>query len=620
MRILSRDRASTQVLGFALMFAVVATTFSLYQADVVMYQNEKIERQHNQAMEQELEAVAATMQDAGTSRSAGRTTVTLSPSYPKRAVAVNPPQPMGRIVTTPAHPVNVSGLWTDPGRYWDGSPKSFQSRFLTHSITYNHIEGADYAIEHGMVVKQYANGATRNLTASPVNGNRISLTLLGGNYERTGHQASVEFAPVSVATRSTTVSAKRADIDGDGTKEDPRIWLPTQLSQSEWDDIAAAQDRLVAADVKESHEIPTDSPRHGHGDYVRLELQPGVEYDLRISKVTLGQPADTEAAYIVAETSELQVPAGESGPVTFTVHDRYGNPVESETVNLSVAGHGQLAETTLESDADGTVKTFFSGGGTTPGTVEARIGNGTGYEKATIDVVGSTRNELDQMSIFDGGQLFRGSKQSESLYLSDVYAQETTQEICLLTGDDNGLLGLIGDLTCATGTRNVVRSVTRVSDNGTEYRVTIEMVDADQDGWLTHDGSSYEGDEYAAVKMTGPLTANYSDAAFRGVLKPGPANHLYVTKTGKVDLLDTASYQTYGWDNDSVCIDDCGSFDGADVIRYELTSSYDEIDRESTSDGDGDSGHGSFDDFLNEIDRVYVVRSVGRLNLSVESD
>ncbi len=474
---LFEDRASTQVLGFALMFAVTMTTFALYQADVVPDQNEEVEFDHNSAMAGEMGELRAAMQDASTSESAASATLQLSPSYPGRAVAVNPPEPAGRLATSDEHPVYVRGLYSTDERFWDGRSVQYATRHLNYSISYNRITGDEYALEQGMLVKKYANGNTRNLTAAPVNGNRISLTLLGGDYDRTAHRESVEFSPVSTTSRSLTVTAQRTDISGDSSKEDPHIWLPTQLNQDEWTDIADAQDELVSAEVKDSGNSDVPAPA-GNGDYVKLTLKDGQQYDFRVSRVTLGQPTSVAPEYLTVSPETLQIPRGGSKPATFTLHDTYGNPVEGAELELWTTRSGRLGGqsaskgnpmTTTTNDG-GSVKVFYSRGGGNPGKIRAELAGVAdadleGYQQGSIDIVREDQTAGDGMLIDQNNQLIETDGKFDGLALERGHA--VTTDSCLLS------LNLLG-LTCGGG--NTVYLDLRITEpDGDSYRAQVNL-------------------------------------------------------------------------------------------------------------------------------------------------
>jgi hypothetical protein len=543
---LFENRASTQVLGFALMFAVTMTTFALYQADVVPHQNREVEFKHNGAMAGEMGELRTAMQQASTADSAASATVQLSPSYPGRAVAVNPPEPAGRLSTSGEHPVYVRGLYSTDERFWDGRSVQYATRHLNYSISYNRITGDEYALEAGMLVKKYANGNTRNLSAAPVNGDRISLALLGGVYDRTAHRESVEFSPVSTTSRSLTITAQRTDIDGDGSKEDPHIWLPTQLNQDEWTDIADAQDELVDAEVTDSGDSEVPAPA-GNGDYVKLTLKDGQQYDFRVSRVTLGQPASVTPTYLTAPSGTVQIPERGSKPVTVTVRDEYGNPVSGADVTLQVAGNGNLEDTDgsplsnpVRTGPDGQATAVFTGGGTAPGAVEADIGGGPeSYRTIEVDITRPTTTK-GQKSIYTSGQMLEDLSGFSELRLSNGRTVPTSDTDCLLVGDTGGgLLGsLLGGLQCDEDSfRTIQGSLLLEKQNNKELQLRYYLFDENGDDNINgHDGVTIQIDD------------KDGDKVFRGELKRGAAKD--ILRSGGTDLLDAGNYKTAKWEGD----------------------------------------------------------------------
>lgn len=561
---LFEDRASTQVLGFALMFAVTMTTFALYQADVVPHQNREVEFDHNQEMASELSALRGALDTTTTRGVPASRSVELGEDYPARAVAVNPPNPTGALRTSAPEPLSLHGLVSSDARYWDGSTRSFDTRLLRYRGSYNHITGDRYGFEHGMTVKRYQQGGSRVLAEDPgvVEGTRINVPLLAGSYERHGKLETVEFRPVSSGTEWHRLTAQSVG----GT--DPYVELPTLLERDDWVAMVAGNPDISVSSYT--------SPAGGGAGTVRLELTPGETYQIRLTKAAVsgGTAAAPATAEYLSPGSKTTPSVGPDTPATLTVtaRDRYGNPVAGEEVSFTTTDDDLddavgAVPATVTTDAEGRASVTVDPTEALDGTVTASIDGGGGYRELsfTLDTP-SGPSGVSAMTIYTRGQMFENVGGASSLVLKEGRTVPVTDEDCLLVGDTGGgLLGsLLGALNCDSDSIRTIQGVVTLDQQGTHH-TTVEYYLFDENG----DGSLSGGDDVATIVFRD----RDGEKIFEGELTDGAANR--ALKSQGVDLLDPGNYREAYWEDPAwYSLDDWGESDGYD--------SFDDVDLSKT--------------------------------------
>ena len=108
--------------------------------------------------------------------------------------------------------------------------------------------------------------------------------------------------------------------------------VPTGLPKSEWDDLLAGQPRVVSTAM--------DPIAGTEFQWLRVTLQSGREYELKMARVGVGEGVrDTAAEYLTDVIgNDSDVPAGGRQQVAVEVRDRFNNPIGDKRV---------WAETTL---------------------------------------------------------------------------------------------------------------------------------------------------------------------------------------------------------------------------------------------------------------------------------
>ncbi|WP_276260669.1 hypothetical protein [Haloglomus litoreum] len=529
---LFEDRASTQVLGFALMFSVTMTTFAIYQADVVPHQNERIEFEHSQALESEMEALQQTMQETGRSGTTQSVTLATSPSYPARAVAVNPPEPRSRLSTSErmVDGVALSGFSASAAPdYWDGSTRRFDTRLLSLEAEYRRAAEPTYRLEHGVLVKEFDNGELRLVSdGGLVSGNRIQLVLLSGEYRRQARQAKVDIEPVSTSTRYTTVTA---------TGSPATLTLPTNLPESAWDGYVADESKLTGLRY-------TDTGS-GTPNEVTLEFDStgSATYQLRITRLGVGDTATATPAYVSAagDRAKLLEPST-TYRFTARVNDPAGSGVNGEAVHLNtVSGSGMLSAAELDTSGDGTVTFEYTTGPSPSSPVRIRASidgddpaddarkvrfelTDTGRPTTSPGPPPSGSNPV--YTVMSANQRFAGLGTVDQFHLSNGHAVTTDE--CLLgigsstTGPSPGPPPWAAAATATCDAEERVSLDATLTGTSDRYRVQVELVDTDDDADPDAGAVSItkNGNDYAEGELEGDAVDRIFDGGETDVFEP----------------------------------------------------------------------------------------------------
>ncbi|WP_224449207.1 Ig-like domain-containing protein [Haloprofundus salilacus] len=317
-------RAVTVQVGSILLFGILILSMSMYQAQVVPADNERVEFDHNQRVQQDmLDTRSAILRSAATDTTRP-VSISLGVRYPNRVLFVNPPPVSGRLSTTESDAdgivvENARALDGETADYWTGEDvRTFETRSLEYAPEYTEYRNPPTTVyENSVLYNGFGNGATLPESEQTlVDGRRISLVALDGKVStaRTGN-AALDARPVSASTRTTTVTS-----DGDPI----RISLATELSEEKWQELL------------EDEEYVTDL---GVADGVlTITLEADQTYSLRMAKIGVGSGTNEEsAAYVTdVEGNGATVDAGTSQNLVVEVRDRFGNPVSGESVDAEV--------------------------------------------------------------------------------------------------------------------------------------------------------------------------------------------------------------------------------------------------------------------------------------------
>lgn len=249
-RLAGDERSVAPVIGFILVFAILITAFSSYQAAVVPNQNADIEFSHSQEAKDEMTKVRSAIFEARTSGEPRSTTFKLGVDYPNRLIALNPPPATGQLATGDQRDISLEyqdspddlSFTTFPGIDDEGE---VYTQFLTYTPSYNEYTGAaSIRHEHGILYSDLSNTPLSSGTAifnenqhlvrtSEEGTNRITVVPIQGNYTESGVRR------VSIDPEPGTLQTKEFD--------DINVTVPTKLTESQWEDLL--EDDLPAENV-----------------------------------------------------------------------------------------------------------------------------------------------------------------------------------------------------------------------------------------------------------------------------------------------------------------------------------------------------------------------------------
>ena len=340
----SRDRrGQSVVIGTVILFGFLILALSLYQVQVVPQENSDIEFEHSQQVEGEFLDLRNVVLSASRTGAGRSTSLKLGTRYPQRTFALNPPPASGQLSTTDPRELRVENATVEGDGnvvdYWNNRTErdgaiAFDTRSLRYSPGYNEFRnGPDLVYEHSLVLAQFEDAALARSGQTVVDSdNRISLTALDGDVDESGtERTSLDPDTLSQSRRSVTLNS---------TGSDPIVLeLPTDVSMARAGDLEQQWNDRLGGDV-ESVSVA--------GGTVRIELNGSATYHLELGAVGLGDGTavtDATDGYITEVSSENGVAVAE-------VRDRYNNPVEGVTVDITVDG---TVEETAQTNEEGRV-------------------------------------------------------------------------------------------------------------------------------------------------------------------------------------------------------------------------------------------------------------------------
>ena len=469
------DRAVTVQVGAVLLFGFLVVALATYQMAAVPADNRAVEFRHGERVAQDLLSLHAAV-DAAAAGDSRSTQVELGTRYPARTFFVNPPPASGILSSAGAGAIAVRNAVAvgDPetADYWNGTDREFPTDRLTYRADYNVLAGAPTTvIEHGVVVDAFEGGTERPRTEQTlVRGRTVGLVGLAANVSESGTSAySATPRAVSPATRTVAVT------DGSGPVT---VEFRTALSVDTWRDLLATQMTTAGGHVQ-SVTRPTDGE-------VRIELETGVTYRLRMARVAVGTNVDTSAAYLTTVGgSTATVAAGDE--IAVETRDRFNNPVAGATVEVA-RGFDLVDESNATTDADGRATFAYDGDGN--GTLRLRLeGGSAAYERVDLSVrwveAGSGQGtdpghayvDVDGDTAFDperGDTRIADSELSDGAYDAGFYQLVVPESVGGVSADAVDLRGDMGVFLGTNVTATRTDSVGAVTIDGGDGDVVVD--------------------------------------------------------------------------------------------------------------------------------------------------
>jgi hypothetical protein len=377
MRRLRGDRRGVTVqIGAILLFGIVILSLATYQAIVVPIENERVEFNHNQAVQQDMLELRSAVLGTGTGAGFRSVPVELGTTYPPRVLLVNPPVTAGRLATGPPRTASLENLAATDNETDDflnttaTGPYTLSTRGVSYSPSYNEYDSAPTTtLQLGTAVNENPRGNETVLSdQTVVQGAELTLVTVAGNLSaaRSGTVA-VDPESLSASTRATTVRNTSA---GNLT-----VTVPTALPADRW--------RALLGD---EYDPGFDGPGHVYrvGDVpgrpaVELALDSGVTYRLRTALVGVGTATSAPGpAYVTAVDGD--------DDVTVEVRDRYNNAVPNSRIDDTLyvnatENRSLIADPRVKISEDGQAAFAFNSTATSddaPATLKFTLENGSG--------------------------------------------------------------------------------------------------------------------------------------------------------------------------------------------------------------------------------------------------
>jgi hypothetical protein len=222
--------------------------------------------------------------------------------------------------------------------------------------------------------QQFENGAVSFIDeGGVVDGQQINIVLFEGDVSTGGTE--------SLSLQTSAVSSVSRPITVDDTGTPIELTLPTELDQTAWDELVDGQTNVDTVVVDET--LGT----------VTITLDPGVTYDLRITKIRLSDDdTSSTAAYLTAASGTDISLSGDATSLSVEVRDEFNNPRSGTPVTFEVvSGTGVFTNTatdtvTVDSNQRGVATARFEPDDDT--VVRASIGSGDAERvDFTVDVL-----------------------------------------------------------------------------------------------------------------------------------------------------------------------------------------------------------------------------------------
>lgn len=234
MRFGNDERAQSILVGAILLFAILITAFSSYQAFVIPNQNAEVEFNHNQRVEGDMVGIRNELLSTYTTGQNGYAELELGTQFPPRLLAINPPAPSGSFQTGDPRPVVVETQSGDditddvlPGGINDSRTVSYRPSYSAYD------EAGDLRYENSVAYHDFGDGLVQLTGQRLIQGNTIQLVPIPTDFDESG-------------TRTVAIEP-RAGLTDRSRREDIVVTLPTELSEPQWEEILA--DELDPGDV-----------------------------------------------------------------------------------------------------------------------------------------------------------------------------------------------------------------------------------------------------------------------------------------------------------------------------------------------------------------------------------
>lgn len=346
MAFLTDDRAQALQVGAVLLFGILVILFTVWQAFVIPDANERVEFTHNQDVQSEMVELRSTVITTGDAATPQSSSVSLGTQFPPRLLFVNPSPATGTLRTTTLGDGQVSiynamAIDDQTAGFWNGTERSYTSRSIEYAPDYRVFQGAPRTVYDNSILYNVFDLEDGNTSAvseqSLIDGNTISLVMLGGSYDETRIGAvTPDVQPIS--TQSSNVEIQPPD-DGNIT-----ISVPSQLSAQEWRE-AVGLDPTDPDDLTlDGVAVRANSTLNETIDIILTNNE--TRYELDLAKVGLGTGiANPEPGYMVEDSNVdgSQVSTDRNHTIVVETRDEFNTPlggIQVDVSDITVVGPG----------------------------------------------------------------------------------------------------------------------------------------------------------------------------------------------------------------------------------------------------------------------------------------
>lgn len=365
-------RAQSHVLGAILLFGILVLLLGLIQMTAVPDWNQSLEVDHSQTVQEDIDALSGSIHQTAVTGQSTTSGVQIGLRYPTRPFLFNPPDPAGRLQTVDAGSIELDNVdFVGVDNYWvDEDPNQFaaETSHLVYQPDYNEFETPPTTrYENGIVFNRF-DGTTLPLsTRGFLDGERISLVALAGDLEReAAGKVQVPVRPESAPSQTVGLTS--------ATDDPITVSVPTTYPESEWESLLEGEFQSNGG-----HIVGDAAGVAVEDGELTVALDPDVEYDLRLARVTIDDRANRTAPHYLTHTSggETAIRPTQSERLTFEVRDRFNNGKHGVDVSFE-ASEGTLSRTSARTAPDGTVSVRYiapSGTGVETVTATAEFGD-----------------------------------------------------------------------------------------------------------------------------------------------------------------------------------------------------------------------------------------------------
>lgn len=373
-------RAQSTLVGVLLLFGILVTLVALIQLTAVPGWNQAIEVEHNERVQDDLQDVMGDIHEVGRLGQTRTSTVELGVGYPTRPFLLNPPAASGRLHATAERPFEVRNIEIEGvDNYWPPGTEEGVIAGHTHQLIYE----ARYNEHQDAPISVYENGLLYNelddravIAEEPfLDGNRISLTALGGDTDRQSTRQ------VTVPVRSESGPSQAVPVrsaDGDPIE----ITVPTRLPESKWEELLEPE-----FDERGGHILGGADGVVVSDGSLTVTLESEMAYELELARVAVDRQADRTEPHYITDISggETPVRPNRGQRLVFEVRDKLNNPKPGVDVEFEATG-GWLSQSSGRTDSDGRVSVRY----TAPPDVSSQS------VTATADIEGGTEPAINE--------------------------------------------------------------------------------------------------------------------------------------------------------------------------------------------------------------------------------